>query len=50
VQATAVYSYEGSSPGELSFAEGNALTIVDRLESDWGRAEWDGVVCAMPAA
>ncbi|KAI6004667.1 hypothetical protein EDD15DRAFT_2359398 [Pisolithus albus] len=41
VQATAVYSYEGSSPDELSFTEGNALTIVDRLgllvES---RAEW----------
>ncbi|KAI6004628.1 Dbl homology domain-containing protein [Pisolithus albus] len=41
VQATAVYSYEGSSPDKLSFAEGNALTIVDRLgllvES---RAEW----------
>ncbi|KIK15543.1 hypothetical protein PISMIDRAFT_687152 [Pisolithus microcarpus 441] len=50
VQATAVYSYEGSSPDELSFTEGDGLTIVNRLESGWGRAEWDGVVCAMPAA
>ncbi|KIK17885.1 hypothetical protein PISMIDRAFT_110532, partial [Pisolithus microcarpus 441] len=49
VQATAVYSCEGSSPDKLSFAEDDVLTIVNRLESDWGRAEWDGVVCAMPA-
>ncbi|KAI6037263.1 hypothetical protein PISMIDRAFT_682226 [Pisolithus microcarpus 441] len=50
VQATALYSYEGSSPDELSFPEGDALTIVDRLESDWWRAERDGVVYAVPAA
>ncbi|KAI6004716.1 hypothetical protein EDD15DRAFT_2359474 [Pisolithus albus] len=50
VQATAVYLYEGSSPDELSFTEGNALTIVDRLESDWWRAEWDGVIYTMLAA
>ncbi|KAI5983203.1 hypothetical protein EDD15DRAFT_2376760 [Pisolithus albus] len=50
VQATALYSYEGSSPDELSFTEGNALTIVDRLESDWWRAEWDGVIYTMLAA
>ncbi|KIK11528.1 hypothetical protein PISMIDRAFT_690290 [Pisolithus microcarpus 441] len=50
VQATALYSYEGSSPDELSFTEGDALTVVNRLESHKGRAEWDGVVCAMPAA
>ncbi|KAI6004726.1 hypothetical protein EDD15DRAFT_1017322 [Pisolithus albus] len=50
VQATALYSYEGSSPDELSFTEGDVLTIVDRLESDWWRAERDGVVYAVPAA
>ncbi|KAI5991151.1 hypothetical protein EDD15DRAFT_2277001 [Pisolithus albus] len=50
VKATALLSCEGSSPEEPSFTEGNVLTIVDLLESDWGRAEWDGVVYAMPAA
>ncbi|KAI5983026.1 hypothetical protein EDD15DRAFT_2376903 [Pisolithus albus] len=50
VQVTALYSYEDSSPYKLSFTEGNALTIVDRLESDWWRAEWDGVIYTMLAA
>ncbi|KAI6037316.1 Dbl homology domain-containing protein, partial [Pisolithus microcarpus] len=50
VQAAALYSYEGSNSDELSFTEGDALTIVDRLESDWWRAERDGVVYAVPAA
>ncbi|KAI6017676.1 hypothetical protein BKA83DRAFT_4322698 [Pisolithus microcarpus] len=50
VQATALYSYEGSSPDELSFTEGDALTVVDCLESGWWRAERDGVVYAVPAA
>ncbi|KIO00856.1 hypothetical protein M404DRAFT_29251 [Pisolithus tinctorius Marx 270] len=50
VQATALYSYEGSGPDELSFNEGDVLTIVDRVESDWWRAERDGVVYAVPAA
>ncbi|KAI6139453.1 hypothetical protein BKA82DRAFT_4225445, partial [Pisolithus tinctorius] len=50
VQATALYSYEGSGPNELSFNEGDVLTIVDRVESDWWRAERDGVVYAVPAA
>ncbi|KAI6009637.1 hypothetical protein F5J12DRAFT_935062 [Pisolithus orientalis] len=50
VQATALYSYEGSGPDELSFNEGDVLIIVDRVESDWWRAERDGVVYAVPAA
>ncbi|KAI6037321.1 hypothetical protein BKA83DRAFT_4175015, partial [Pisolithus microcarpus] len=49
-QATALLSCEGSSPEELSFTERNVLTMVDHLEPDWGRAERDGVVYAMPAA
>ncbi|KAI6138329.1 hypothetical protein BKA82DRAFT_4240913 [Pisolithus tinctorius] len=35
---------------QLSFNEGDVLTIVDRVESDWWRAERDGVVYAVPAA
>ncbi|KAI5983191.1 hypothetical protein EDD15DRAFT_2202273 [Pisolithus albus] len=50
VQVTALNSYEDSSPYKLSFTEGNALSIVDRLESDWWRAEWDGVIYTMLAA
>ncbi|KIK19773.1 hypothetical protein PISMIDRAFT_682790, partial [Pisolithus microcarpus 441] len=49
-KATALLSCEGSSPEELSFTERNVLTMVDHLEPDWGRAERDGVVYAMPAA
>ena len=50
VKATAIYSYEGSNADELSFIEGDDLTIVDQLEVDWWRAERDGLVYVIPAA
>ncbi|KAI6037806.1 hypothetical protein EDC04DRAFT_2868580 [Pisolithus marmoratus] len=40
----------GSTPDELSFTEGDVLTIVDRMESDWWKAERDGLVYLVPAA
>ncbi|KAF9228917.1 hypothetical protein BS17DRAFT_772724 [Gyrodon lividus] len=50
VHATALYAYQGSNVDELSFAEGDVLTIVDRSESDWWKAEHDGLVSIVPAA
>ena len=49
VKARALYSYEGNSPDELPFAEGDELTIVDRSETDWWKAEREGVVFIVPA-
>ncbi|KAH9842454.1 uncharacterized protein C8Q71DRAFT_732931 [Rhodofomes roseus] len=49
VKARALYSYEGNSPEELPFSEGDELTIVDRSEADWWKAEREGVVFIVPA-
>lgn len=50
MKATALYSYEGSNADELPFAEGDELTIVDRADADWWKAEQGGVVFIVPAA
>ena len=48
--AKALYSYEGTNPDELPFAEGDELSIVDRADGDWWKAEQSGVVFIVPAA
>lgn len=50
VKATAIYSYTGDNADELSFEEGDMLSIVDRSDGDWWKAERDGVVSIVPAA
>ncbi|KAI0689841.1 hypothetical protein BC835DRAFT_1407733 [Cytidiella melzeri] len=50
VKATALYTYEGTNPDELPFAEGDELTIVDRADADWWKAEQSGVIFIVPAA
>ena len=50
VRAKALYPYEGGSPDELPFAEGDVLAIVDRSESDWWKTEKGGVIFIVPAA
>ena len=50
VKAKALYSYEGSNADELPFAEGDELSIVDRTDADWWKAEQSGVVFIVPAA
>ncbi|KAH7911883.1 hypothetical protein BJ138DRAFT_1062162 [Hygrophoropsis aurantiaca] len=50
VKATAIYSYTGGNSDELPFAEGDELSIVDKSEADWWKAEQDGIVFIVPAA
>ncbi|KAH9890504.1 hypothetical protein C8Q73DRAFT_651881 [Cubamyces lactineus] len=50
VIAHAVYDYNGSNADELPFSEGDQLTIVDRSDADWWKAEQGGVVFIVPAA
>ncbi|OAX41282.1 hypothetical protein K503DRAFT_712926 [Rhizopogon vinicolor AM-OR11-026] len=50
VKANAIYSYAGGNADELPFAEGDELSIIDRSEADWWKAERDGVVFIVPAA
>ena len=45
-----MYGYESTNPDELPFAEGDELSIVDRADSDWWKAEQSGVVFIVPAA
>lgn len=49
VQAKALYSFTGSSSQELSFSEGDVITIVDQSDGDWWKAATDGVVFLVPA-
>ena len=49
-KAKAVYSYTGGNADELPFAEGDTLSIVDKSEGDWWKAEQGGVVFIVPAA
>lgn len=50
IRARALYSYVGASADELPFSEGDVLSIVDRSEGDWWKAEKGGVVFIVPAA
>ncbi|KAL4254402.1 Actin cytoskeleton-regulatory complex protein PAN1 [Abortiporus biennis] len=50
VSAKALYTYTGTNPDELSFEEGDDLSIVDRTDTDWWKAEKDGSVFIVPAA
>ncbi|PIL33059.1 transporter [Ganoderma sinense ZZ0214-1] len=50
VIAQALYDYAGSNADELPFAEGDQLTIVERSDADWWKAEQGGIVFIVPAA
>ena len=45
-----MYPYAAGNPDELSFEEGDVLTIVDRSEPDWWKAEKDDKIYVVPAA
>lgn len=49
-KAKALYSYTNSNPDELPFTEGDELTIIDKSEEGWWKAEQAGVVFIVPAA
>ncbi|OCH86200.1 hypothetical protein OBBRIDRAFT_797422 [Obba rivulosa] len=49
IKAKALYAYAGNSPDELPFEEGDELSIVDRADPDWWKAEQGGVVFIVPA-
>ncbi|KAH7317531.1 hypothetical protein B0J17DRAFT_724373 [Rhizoctonia solani] len=48
-KAKALYAYEGSNADELPLVEGDVLSIVDKCEADWWKAEKDGMVFIVPA-
>lgn len=50
VKATAIYSYSGNNADELPFEEGDTLSIVDRNDADWWKAEQGGMIFIVPAA
>jgi len=45
-----MYPYAAANPDEMSFEEGDVLTIVDRSEPDWWKAVKDGKIYVVPAA
>ncbi len=51
IKARALYSYAGSTPEELPFAEGDELVIVDDKEDPtWWKTEKAGVVFLVPSS
>ena len=49
-KAKAIYAYASDKSDELTFAEGDILSIVDMSEEEWWKAEQGGVVFIVPAA
>jgi uncharacterized protein YaiE (UPF0345 family) len=49
LKAKALYAYEGANADELPLIEGDVLSIVDKSEADWWKAEKDGMVFIVPA-
>lgn len=50
VGAKGLYDYPGGSADELPFSEGDIISVVDRSDRDWYKAEKDGVIFIVPAA
>jgi hypothetical protein len=50
VTATALYSYTGNNADELPFAEGDQISIIEKTDDEWWKAEQGGVVFLAPAA
>jgi len=49
-KAKALYTYTGGNPDELSFAEGDVVDVVDKLDSEWWPTEQAGMIFIAPAA
>lgn len=49
VKAKALYTYTGNGSDELSFSEGDMITVVDDSEDVWWKVEQDGAVFLAPA-
>jgi actin cytoskeleton-regulatory complex protein PAN1 len=50
VSAKGLYGYPGGGADELPFSEGDIISVVDRSDRDWYKAEKDGVIFIVPAA
>jgi actin cytoskeleton-regulatory complex protein PAN1 len=50
VKAKGLYDYQGGNADDLPFSEGDMISVVDRSDSDWYKAEKDGVIFSVPAA
>jgi len=45
-----LYDYESGNSDELGFSEGDILSIVDKTEGEWWKAEKEGLVYIVPAS
>jgi len=49
-KAKALYGYVSENSDELGFGEGDILSIVDKTEGEWWKAEKEGLVYIVPAS
>ena len=46
----AIYDFEAGNPDELSFHQGNIITVLENSSSDWWQGELNGVIGYFPMA
>ncbi|XP_062376969.1 neutrophil cytosol factor 2 [Sardina pilchardus] len=49
-QALALYSYEASSPEDLHFSQGDLITILSKVNTDWLEGQCKGKIGIFPAS
>jgi actin cytoskeleton-regulatory complex protein PAN1 len=49
-KAQALYDYTPDNADELPLTEGEIVTIIDKSEEEWWKAERDGKVLVVPCA
>ena len=47
-RAVAVYSYDATSPDDLSFQEGGTIKLLDKISEEWYKGEFDGQTGIFP--
>lgn len=46
----ALYDFDGQSPDEISFTAGTAISLIDRVDSDWLRGSIDSQEGILPSS
>lgn len=44
----AIYDFTATKPDELSFHQGNIITVIENTDDDWWQGELNGVIGYFP--
>jgi len=48
--AKAIYGYSGTTADELTFEEGDEISVFDTSDANWWKAEHGGAIVIVPAS